>query len=92
MSMARVELLIRGRVQGVFFRQSTRETAVGLGLNGWARNNPDGSVTAVFEGEQQQIDRAIAWCRLGPPAAQVSEVAVNWLDFRGELSGFQIRK
>jgi acylphosphatase len=91
MTMARAEVIIRGRVQGVFYRQSTRETATGLRLTGWTRNNPDGSVAAVFEGEKQQIDRAIAWCRQGPPAARVSEVDVEWLDFRDEFSGFHIR-
>ena len=91
MIMARAELIIRGRVQGVFYRQSTRETAIGLRLTGWTRNNLDGSVAAVFEGEKQQIDKAIAWCRQGPPAARVSEVDVVWLDFRDEFNGFHIR-
>jgi len=91
MNMARAELNIRGRVQGVFYRQSTRETATRLGLTGWTRNNPDGSVAAVFEGEKQQIDKAISWCRQGPPAARVNEVDVDWQDFRNEFSDFHIR-
>ncbi|MDH3454896.1 MAG: acylphosphatase [Desulfuromonadales bacterium] len=92
MTCVRAELLIRGRVQGVFFRQSTRETANRLGLTGWVKNCPDGSVAAVFEGETTAIDAAIAWCRQGPPAAGVSEVEVDWQDFRGEFSGFDIRR
>lgn len=89
--MVRAELVVRGRVQGVFFRQATRETALGLSLTGWARNNRDGSVSVVFEGQRQQIDQAIAWCHQGPPAAMVSEVSVDWGDFSGEFTGFQIR-
>ena len=91
MSMTRAELIIRGRVQGVFYRQSTREAAIRLGLTGWTRNNPDGSVATVFEGEKQQIDQAITWCRQGPPAARVTEVEVVWAAFRNEFSEFHIR-
>lgn len=91
MSKVRAELNIQGRVQGVFFRQSTKETAVRLGLTGWARNCPDGSVEVVFEGERQAVDVAIAWCRQGPTAAKVREVKVEWQDFVGEFDGFGIR-
>jgi acylphosphatase len=91
MKLARAELVVRGRVQGVFFRQSTRQTALGLGLTGWARNNPDGSVSVVFEGQRQQIDQAVAWCHQGPPAAAVTDVSVGWGDYSGEFTGFQIR-
>ena len=91
MSKVRAELKIQGRVQGVFFRQSTKNTAVGLGLTGWAKNCSDGCFTAVFEGEKEAVDAAIEWCRQGPPAAQVSEVAVNWQDFQDEFSSFGIR-
>ena len=91
MSKVRVELNIQGRVQGVFYRQSAKEVAVRLGLTGWARNCPDGSVKAVFEGEKQAVDTAIEWCRQGPAAAVVSGVEVEWLDFLGEFDGFGIR-
>lgn len=91
MSKVRVELSIQGRVQGVFYRQSTMETAVRLGLTGWAKNCSDGSVTAVFEGKRETVDAAIAWCRQGPPAAVVTDVTVNWLDFAGEFETFRIR-
>ncbi len=91
MSKVRAELKIQGRVQGVFYRQSTKETALRLGLTGWARNCPDGSVEAVFEGGKETVDAAIEWCRQGPPAARVTEVAVDWQDFQGEFSGFGIR-
>ncbi len=91
MSKVRVELNIQGRVQGVFYRQSTMETALRLGLTGRARNCSDGSVTAVFEGEREAVDAAIKWCRQGPPAAAVTDIEVNWLDFVGEFETFRIR-
>ena len=91
MSKVRVELNIQGRVQGVFYRQSAKETAVRFGLTGWARNCPDGSVAAVFEGEKEAVDTAVEWCRQGPPAASVTDIEVKYLDFVGEVEGFGIR-
>jgi acylphosphatase len=91
MSKVCVQLKIQGLVQGVFYRQSTQETAVRLGLTGWARNCPDGSVEAVFEGEREAVDEVIAWCRQGPPAARVTDVDVDWQDFQDVFSGFGIR-
>ncbi len=91
MSKVRAELRIQGLVQGVFYRQSTMETALRLGLTGWARNCSDGSVAAVFEGEKEAVAMAIEWCRQGPPAAQVTEVEVDWQDFQGAFSSFVIR-
>ena len=91
MSKVRAELKITGRVQGVFYRQSTKETAIQLGLTGWAKNCPDGSVAAVFEGEREAVDDGIEWCRQGPSAAHVTEVTVDWQDFQNEFSGFRIR-
>jgi acylphosphatase len=92
MSKVRAELNIKGRVQGVFFRQSTRETAVRLGLTGRVENCPDGSVKAVFEGERQAVDAAVEWCRVGPAAAEVNGVEVKWTDFSGEFGGFEISR
>ena len=91
MSKVRAELKIQGRVQGVFYRQSTKETAVRLELTGWTRNCSDGSVVAIFEGDKPNIDAAIEWCRQGPPAAQVTDVVVDWQDFKDEFSSFCIR-
>lgn len=91
MSNSRVLLRITGRVQGVFFRQSTRDTACRLGLNGWVRNCPDGSVEALFEGDAAAVQQAIEWCRQGPPAARVDSLACNWQPFRNEFSHFEIR-
>ena len=91
MTMVRAELNIQGRVQGVFYRQSTRETALQLGLTGWVRNCPDGSVAAVFEGKSEAVNAAVEWCRQGPEAARVIEVAVTWHTFKGEFDSFKIR-
>jgi len=91
MDMVRAELRITGRVQGVFFRQSTMDTAVRLGLTGWAKNCPDGSVEAVFEGARENVQAAIDWCRIGPPAAEVSHIETQWLDYTGAFDGFAIR-
>jgi len=92
MNKVRAELKIHGRVQGVFYRQSTKETAVRLGLTGWVRNCHDGSVEAVFEGDKDAVDQAVEWCRQGPHTARVTDVVVNWKDFDGELNGFEARR
>jgi acylphosphatase len=63
-----------GRVQGVFYRQSAKQQAMNLGLVGYARNEPDGSVQIEVEGEKAAIERFVAWCRVGPPAARVERV------------------
>lgn len=88
--MARVQVLVSGRVQGVFFRAHTRDEARALGLKGWVRNLPDGRVAAVFEGERTKIDRMLAWCHQGPPYAAVDEVLVNWQPYQGDLEDFRI--
>jgi len=89
-SDARARAVIRGRVQGVFFRAETRDRARSLGLRGWVRNARDGSVEAVFEGERARIDSILEWCRRGPALAQVEDVDVEWGEAVGE-SGFTAR-
>jgi acylphosphatase len=88
----RVRLRVEGRVQGVFFRASTREQAIRLGLTGWVRNCPDGSVEVLAEGARSQIDELIAWCRQGPRGAQVSDVKIQWEEFKGEFADFRIAR
>jgi len=82
--LSRAHLLVSGRVQGVFYRASTARRARQLGLAGWVRNLPDGRVEAVFEGGRAAVEEAIAWCREGPPAARVTNVALTWEDVAGE--------
>lgn len=77
-------MVIRGRVQGVFFRAETRDRASSLGLGGWVRNNPDGTVEAAFEGERERVESIVEWCRRGPPHADVDDLDVAWEEPRGE--------
>ena len=65
-NMARAQVFISGRVQGVFYRAYTRDQARMRGLTGWVRNLPDGRVYAVFEGDREKIESMLAWCRQGP--------------------------
>jgi acylphosphatase len=81
---------VRGRVQGVFFRAETRARAQSLGVAGWVRNTPDGSVEAVFEGDPDRVDSMVEWCRRGPAGAVVDEVEVVGEEPAGE-SGFGVR-
>ena len=71
------KLKIHGRVQGVFFRQSTREKARQLGLSGWVKNMPDGTVEALATGPEPVVQELIAWCEHGPPYASVEKVDVR---------------
>jgi acylphosphatase len=89
--MARVHCWIRGQVQGVFFRDSTRREAERLGLAGWVRNLPDGRVEAVFQGERASCEKALDYVGRGPRSAQVDDVESRWEDDEGDLTGFRIR-
>jgi acylphosphatase len=73
----RVRVVVRGRVQGVWFRDSCREQARALGVSGWVRNNSDGSVEGEFEGPPAAVDRLVDWCRSGPTRARVDAVDVE---------------
>ena len=77
MSLVRARVLIRGRVQGVWFRESTRERACELGLTGWVRNLRDGQVEALFEGEREGVERALEFVRRGPALARVLQTDVT---------------
>ena len=89
MAQERVRVIIDGRVQGVFFRDSTRQEALDLGVSGWVRNLSDGRVEAVFEGEPQAVDRAVSWVRVGPPRAVVTSLE-EFAEQPEGLSGFEI--
>ncbi len=79
MDKSAAHLIVRGRVQGVFFRASAQEVADGLGLQGWARNCPDGSVAIHAQGGPGELEKFIAWCRIGPASASVTEVDIDWV-------------
>ena len=88
--MRRVHVRIRGRVQGVFFRAEARVRAESLGLAGWIRNAPDGSVEAVFEGDEERVQSIVDWCRRGPSGASVDDVEVELEEPTAE-TGFSVR-
>lgn len=90
MSKVRAHLVVSGRVQGVFYRAETRDQAAALGLTGWVKNRPDRSVEVVAEGSRDQIEKLIAWCRQGPPRAEVSDVSIAWEEYTGEFDSFKI--
>jgi acylphosphatase len=88
--MERLHLRITGRVQGVFFRAHTQETASSLGLTGWVRNTYDGSVEVLAEGDRSKLEALRNWCRKGPPGAHVSAMEERWEAATGEFSHFGI--
>jgi len=91
MEYLRAQLIIHGMVQGVFFRAATRDEAIRIGVGGWVRNLPDGTVQALFEGEKKKVEEIIAWCHQGPPGARVNKVQISWEAHRGEFRHFEIR-
>ena len=92
MADRRVHLTIRGKVQGVFFRESTRTRAVELGVSGWVRNLEDGSVEALAQGSTDAIDQLISFCRRGPEAARVSHVSVEDRPLGSDLDSFVVER
>ncbi len=87
--MTRRRVIVRGRVQGVFFRDTVRNRAREEGVAGWIRNRSDGSVEAVFEGDADSVARLVDLCRSGPPSARVEGVEVFDETAEG-LDGFAI--
>ena len=87
----RARLLITGKVQGVFFRSSTMAKAKLYGLSGWVRNLPEGGVEAVAEGQREDIEKFIEFCKEGPPGSSVENVEVSWEMPTHKHKGFGIR-
>ena len=77
-----VSITVSGRVQGVFYRQSTKELAIALNIKGQVKNTPDDTVEIIATGEAEQIEQFIKWCRSGPPKAQVTNVEVKELPIK----------
>lgn len=90
MGTVRVRILVEGRVQGVWFRESTRREADSLGVAGWVRNLSDGRVEAVFEGEPSAVNQMVAWAQEGPTAAHVTGYEIHDEDPQGQ-QGFRVR-
>lgn len=76
MTIIRVRIYVSGIVQGVFFRKNTRKRALQLGVTGWVRNLLDGRIEAIIEGEKEQVEKLIQWCKKGPPQAKVTSLDV----------------
>ncbi|HZD11054.1 MAG TPA: acylphosphatase [Candidatus Binatia bacterium] len=89
--MERLEASIYGHVQGVFFRDTTRREAQRLGLTGWVRNERDGSVRVMAEGDRNSLEALERFLHRGPSAAHVERVESEWLGATGEFRGFRVR-
>lgn len=88
--MTRARVVVRGHVQGVWFRQSCRREAEERNVAGWVRNRYDSAVEAVFEGEESAVAELVSWCRAGPPRAVVSGIDVTEEPVEG-LIGFTVK-
>ena len=86
----RAHIRISGKVQGVCYRMETRHAAQRYDITGWVRNQDDGSVEAVFEGEEESVNAIIEWSRRGPSTAFVRKVEIEWKDYMGEFKSFEI--
>lgn len=92
MTAQQLHTIVRGRVQGVYFRASTRETAERLDLSGWVRNCPDGSVEVLAEGATAALQELISFLRTGPEGAIVSDVEVRWVEGQPLPHPFTVRR
>jgi len=88
----RAHIFVSGRVQGVFFRVETRYEAMKRNITGWVRNTSGGRVEAIFEGEREDVEKLIEFCRKGPSGARVTKVDVQWEEYSGEFKDFKIRR
>jgi len=91
MALRRARVVVHGLVQGVGFRYSCQYEAGRNNVTGWVRNEWHGTVEAVFEGREEDVENMIAWCRRGPSSAQVRSVDVDWSEPTGEFDSFGIR-
>jgi acylphosphatase len=89
--VVRRRVIVRGEVQGVFFRDSTRKEAESRGVSGWVRNRDDGAVEAVFEGPADAVEAMVEWCRTGPSRADVEDMDVSLDQDPDGLEGFEVR-
>ena len=88
----RARARVRGLVQGVYYRASTVESAERLGVSGWVRNCPDGSVELEAEGPTAAVEALLAWCRTGPAGARVAGVDVEWVAATGSERSFRVKR
>ena len=88
----KVLILVKGRVQGVYFRASAVQKAIGLGIKGHVENLADGNVRIVAEGTTENLEKLIEWCGEGPPRAKVESVELKWMPPEGGFTDFRINK
>ena len=88
--MPTVHLIIKGKVQHVFYRVSAKDEAEKLGLTGWIKNTPEGNVEVMASGSRENIDRFIAWCWKGPSRAQVKSIMINEMDADRQFDEFKV--
>jgi acylphosphatase len=87
--MATVHLLIKGKVQGVFFRATAKEIAESLGITGWIKNTDEGYVESIAIGSEEKVQKFIEWCKHGPPKARVMDLVITYIEDQ-YLSNFKI--
>lgn len=88
---ARIHITIKGLVQGIFFRASTKEKAQQLGITGWVRNLNSDKVEIVAEGEKKNLEELIEWCKTGSSLVKIEEIKVEWQSYQAEFENFEIR-
>jgi acylphosphatase len=91
MTKKRIHIIVSGRVQGVFYRLSTKRKAKILNLTGWVKNLPDRTVEIIAEGEEDNLRKLLVWCRKGSLIARVDDMKTEWKEFKGEFEYFSIR-
>ena len=89
--MERLHAIVSGTVQGVFFRANTVSVATKLGLKGYVRNLPDGSVEVIAEGEKELLEKLLEWCSHGPEGAMVTKTETKWEENKNEFRDFRVR-
>lgn len=90
MAQKRVNIVVRGRVQGVFFRAGAQREARRLGLTGWTKHRADGGLEFLVEGEEDDVKDFLAWVQHGPSTARVDKVETRWRGYTGEFAEFRI--
>ena len=90
MGNTRVHMIVKGRVQGVWFRETTRREAVSLGISGWVRNLSDGTVEVLAEGGEDGMVEFVSWCHKGPSSANVNQIIKKEEEWQNEFSSFEI--
>lgn len=90
-NLTQIKVIVKGRVQGVFYRANTQKTAQRLGIKGYVKNLADGSVQAVFEGDPKAVSQMVEWCRKGPEASIVDDVLTETIEDPAYFDTFEIR-